>query len=86
MSVYKLRKLRILNAKHGGRGIWNLGLSRLDAEIVGSNPAQDVCICPCLSLLCWVGALRLATPSSPAPQDSYEVSKNKYQKLLEEAA
>jgi hypothetical protein len=38
-------------AGHGGRVIWGVGLSRLVAGIVGSNPARGVDGCLYVSLL-----------------------------------
>jgi hypothetical protein len=41
----------MLHADHSGRAVWGVGLGRLVAGIVGSNPAQgmDVCVCIVLS-------------------------------------
>jgi hypothetical protein len=35
-----------------GRAVWGVGLCRLVAGIVGSNPAQGMDVCPRLSVLC----------------------------------
>jgi hypothetical protein len=40
------------NAGHSGRAVWGVGLGRLVAGIVGSNPAQGMDVCPHLSVLC----------------------------------
>jgi hypothetical protein len=37
---------------YSGRAVWGVGLGRLVAGIVGSNPAQDMDVCPSLSVLC----------------------------------
>jgi hypothetical protein len=39
-------------AGHSGRAVWGVGLGRLVAEIVGSNPTQGMDVCPRLSVLC----------------------------------
>jgi hypothetical protein len=39
-------------AGHSGRAVWGVGLGRLVAGIVGSNPAEDMDVCPRLSVLC----------------------------------
>jgi hypothetical protein len=39
-------------AGHSGRAVWGVGLSLLVAGIVGLNPAQDMDVCPRLSVLC----------------------------------
>jgi hypothetical protein len=62
-------------AGHSGRAVWGVGLGRLIAGIVGSNPAQGMDVCPRLSVLCcpvWVEALRQADHSS---KESYHMSK-----------
>jgi hypothetical protein len=41
-----------LMASHSGRAILGVGLGRLVAGIVGSNPAQGMDVCPRLSVLC----------------------------------
>jgi hypothetical protein len=41
-----------LFAGHSGRAVWGVGLGRLVAGIVGSNPAQCMDVCPRLSMLC----------------------------------
>jgi hypothetical protein len=40
-------------AGHSSRAVWGVGLGRLVAGIVGSNPAQGMDVCPRLSVLCW---------------------------------
>jgi hypothetical protein len=42
-----------MSAGHSGRVIWDVGLGRLIAGIVGSNPAQGMDVCPRLSVLCF---------------------------------
>jgi hypothetical protein len=37
---------------HSGRAVWGVGLGRLVAGIVGSNPAQGMDVCPHLSVVC----------------------------------
>jgi hypothetical protein len=40
---------------HSGRAVWGVGLGRLVAGIVGSNPAQGMDVCPlsfCVVLSC----------------------------------
>jgi hypothetical protein len=41
-------------AGHSGRAVWGVGLGRLVAGIVGSNPAQGMDVCPsfCVVLSC----------------------------------
>jgi hypothetical protein len=39
-------------AGHSGRAVWGVGLGRLIAGIVGSNPAQGMDVCPRLFVLC----------------------------------
>jgi hypothetical protein len=39
-------------AGHSGRAVWGVGLGRLVAGIVGSNPAQGMDVCLRLSMLC----------------------------------
>jgi hypothetical protein len=39
-------------AGHSGRAVWGVGLGRLVAGIVGSNPAQGMDVCRRLSVLC----------------------------------
>jgi hypothetical protein len=39
-------------AGHSGRAVWGVGLGRLVAGIVGSNPAQVMDVCPRFSVLC----------------------------------
>jgi hypothetical protein len=39
-------------AGHSGRAVSGVGLGRLVAGIVGSNPAQGMDVCPRLSVLC----------------------------------
>jgi hypothetical protein len=39
-------------AGHSGRAVWGVGLGRLVAGTVGSNPAQGMDVCPRLSALC----------------------------------
>jgi hypothetical protein len=39
-------------ASHSGRAVGGVGLGRLVAGIVGSNPAQGMDVCPRLSVLC----------------------------------
>jgi hypothetical protein len=42
-------------AGHSGRAVWGVGLSRLVAGIVASNPAQGMDVCPlsfCVVLSC----------------------------------
>jgi hypothetical protein len=42
-------------AGHSGRAVWGVGLGRLVARIVGSNPAQGMDVCPlsfCVVLFC----------------------------------
>jgi hypothetical protein len=34
------------SAGHSGRAVWGVGLGRLVAGIVGSNPAQGMDVCP----------------------------------------
>jgi hypothetical protein len=41
-----------LIAGHSGRAVWGVGLGRLVAGIVGSNPTQGMDVCPRLSVLC----------------------------------
>jgi hypothetical protein len=44
-----------LKAGHSGRTVWGVGLGRLVAGIVGSNPAQSMDVCPlsfCVELSC----------------------------------
>jgi hypothetical protein len=41
----------IYTGSHSGRAVWGVGLGRLVAGIVGSNPAQDMDVCPRLSML-----------------------------------
>jgi hypothetical protein len=41
-----------LSAGHSGRAVWGVGLGRLVAGIMGSNPAQGMDVCPRLSVLC----------------------------------
>jgi hypothetical protein len=63
-----------------------VGLGRLVAEIVGSNPAQGMDVCPRLSVLCypvWVEALRRADHSSKEP---YHMSKQLKEPPIGEAA
>jgi hypothetical protein len=36
----------IYGAGHSGRAVWGVGLGRLVAGIVGSNPAQGMDVCP----------------------------------------
>jgi hypothetical protein len=62
-------------AGHSGREVWGVGLGRLIAGIVGSNPAQGMDVCPRLSVLCcpvYVQALRRADHSS---KESYHMTK-----------
>jgi hypothetical protein len=42
----------LCRAGHSGRAVWDVGLGRLVAGIVGSNPAQGMDVCPRLSVLC----------------------------------
>jgi hypothetical protein len=61
------------NAGHRGRAVWGVGLGRLVAGIVGSNPAQGMDVCLRLSVLCcpvWIEALRWADHSS---KESYRL-------------
>jgi hypothetical protein len=44
--------LYLIDAGHSGRAVWGVGLSRLVAGIVGSNPAQGMDVCQRLSVLC----------------------------------
>jgi hypothetical protein len=44
--------LFIIIAGHSGRAVRGLGLGRLIAGILGSNPAQGMNVCPRLSVLC----------------------------------
>jgi hypothetical protein len=39
-------------ADHSGRAVWGVGLCRLVAGIVGSNPAQGMDVCPRIFVLC----------------------------------
>jgi hypothetical protein len=58
-----------------GRAVWDVGLYRLDIEVVGSNPAYSKDGCLCISVLCcpvYVEALRRA--DSPS-KESYQLSK-----------
>jgi hypothetical protein len=41
-----------LLAGHSGHAVWGVGLGRLVAGIVGSNPAQGMDVCPLSSVLC----------------------------------
>jgi hypothetical protein len=62
-------------AGHSGRAVWCVGLGRLVAGIVGSNPAQGMDVYPRLSVLCcpvYVEALRRADHSS---KESYHMYK-----------
>jgi hypothetical protein len=62
-------------AGHSGHAVWGVGLGRLVAGIVGSNPTQGMDVCPRLSVLCCpvqVEALRRADHSS---KESYHMSK-----------
>jgi hypothetical protein len=55
------------NAGHSGRAVWGVGLDRVVAGNVGSNPAQGMDVCPRLFVLCcpvWIEALRRADRSS----------------------
>jgi hypothetical protein len=44
--------MQIIMAGHSGRAVWDVGLGRLVAGIVGSNPTQGTDVCPRLSVLC----------------------------------
>jgi hypothetical protein len=62
-------------AGYSGRAFWGVGVGRLVAGIVGSNPAQGMDVCPRVSVLCfpvWVEALRRADHLS---KESYHMSK-----------
>jgi hypothetical protein len=53
------------SACNSGSRAKGVGISRLDTEVVGSNPAQGMDICPHLTVLCKhveVEALRRADP------------------------
>jgi hypothetical protein len=47
-----LQNLRSFGAGHSGRAVWGVGLGRLVAGIVGSNPAQGMDVCPLSYVLC----------------------------------
>jgi hypothetical protein len=40
-----------------GRAVWGVGLDRLDAETVGSNPAYGMNACLCVMLSCVLSGL-----------------------------
>jgi hypothetical protein len=64
---------------HSGRAVWGVGLGRLVAGTVSSNPAQGMDVCPRLSVLCcpvYVEALRRADHSS---KESYHMSNIVYE-------
>jgi hypothetical protein len=66
---------KIFFAGHSGRAVWGVGLGRLVAGVVGSNPAQGMDVCPRLSVLCcpvYTEALRRADHSS---KESYRMFK-----------
>jgi hypothetical protein len=46
MHVHFIEKIMKVNAGHSGRAVWGVGLGRLVAGIVGSNPAQGMDVCP----------------------------------------
>jgi hypothetical protein len=71
----KLRRVEDYRAGYSGRAVWGVGLGRLVAGIVSSNPSQGMDVCPRLSVLCCpvqVEALRRADHSS---KESYHMSK-----------
>jgi hypothetical protein len=41
-----------IHISHSGHAVWGVGLGRLVAGIVGSNPAQGMDVCPRLSVPC----------------------------------
>jgi hypothetical protein len=45
-------KEKEVTAGHSGRAVWGVGLGRLAAGIVGSNPAQGMDVCLRFSVLC----------------------------------
>jgi hypothetical protein len=53
MQEIILRFVFGFNAGHSGRAVWGVGLGRLVAGIMGSNPAQGMDVCP-LSFCCIV--------------------------------
>jgi hypothetical protein len=62
-----------LYASHSRHDIWDVDLDWLDVEIVHSNPAQGMDVCPRISVLCSaveVEALRWADPLF----ESYQMS------------
>jgi hypothetical protein len=48
----ELTSVLIKIAGHSGCAVWGVGLGRLVAGIVGSNPAQGMDVCSRLSVLC----------------------------------
>jgi hypothetical protein len=52
MLGYKIVVFQYNIAGHSGRAAWGVGLGRLVAGIVGSNPAQGMDVSPRLSVLC----------------------------------
>jgi hypothetical protein len=50
--LINLRTASVIFAGNSGRAVWGVDLSRLDTRIMGSNPAQDMDVCPRLSVLC----------------------------------
>jgi hypothetical protein len=51
MHVHSLKKVSYkICAGHSGRAVWGIDLDRFDAEIVGSNPAKGMDVCPRLSV------------------------------------
>jgi hypothetical protein len=47
-----MRSILTCDAGPSGRAVRGLGLGRLVAGIVGSNPAQGMDVCPRVSMLC----------------------------------
>jgi hypothetical protein len=51
-NAEKLATVIERSAGHSGRAVWGVGLGRLVAGIVGSNPAQGMDVCPRISVFC----------------------------------
>jgi hypothetical protein len=64
-----------ITAGHSGRAVWGVGLGRLVAVIVGSNPAQGMYVCPRLSVLCCPVQVEASRRADHSSKESYHMSK-----------
>jgi hypothetical protein len=52
LTIVEFPRSNTVGTGHSGRAVWGVGLGRLVAGIVGSNPAQGMDVCQRLSVLC----------------------------------